>query len=210
MIQRRTYRDIGACVAIHLLYWQCIAMYTIGMPVAVSSEPDEHRDHVALYGNVRILRSWCKECDGWAFVFRGELACCGESHKPEPSHYRRLTSPPLQRRQLTVEEQDGILSQQNYSCFYCDRRFGSHFRIRSKERVLLVRWDHQVPFCLTQDSRPENIVAACQMCNSWKASKVFKDVEEARVYLYAKWAKHKTFKASKLSIVPEMYGVVRT
>jgi hypothetical protein len=150
------------------------------------------QDHIALYGNVRIPKSWCSSCRSWAFVLDGELACCGRDYKPKPKHFRRVTSPPDERRPLGRDEKEAILRVQDYSCFYCERRFGSIAYLSGKERVIKIQWDHLVPFSFSQNNQAGNIAAACQFCNNWKRDLVFNSLEEAQVFLNAKWKEKQT------------------
>lgn len=146
----------------------------------------DYRDHVALYGRIRMLRSWCDSCDSWAFVQGGKMACCGEPHVGDPARFRRMSeSPP--RSVPSREDQRLILAIQENRCFYCQRLFGSVVYIKNRRRVLSVNWDHMVPWSYSGDNSPKNFVAACRLCNSWKGSIMFQSVDEARVYLNGRW-----------------------
>ena len=144
-------------------------------------------DHIALYGNVAIPRAYCPECERYAFVLDGELACCGTPYVFEARQTRRLSVCPQDRKSLPKQQQEGILRQQDHRCLYCNRRFGSTVYIKGRPRGIRVHWDHQVPFALTQDNRITNIAAACQYCNRWKSSAVFRSVEDIQVYVHQKW-----------------------
>ena len=145
--------------------------------------------HIALYGNVKIPRSWCKDCESWAFVMDNKFACCGGAFSQSITKFRRMCEPVAQRKQLKKKEKLAILLNQDYSCFYCEHRFDSTVELKKKQVRLKIEWDHLVPFSFTQNNSAVNFVAACQLCNGWKASNVFQTVEEAKVYLYEKWKK---------------------
>jgi 5-methylcytosine-specific restriction endonuclease McrA len=144
-------------------------------------------DHIALFGNVKMVRSWCLECECWAFVLDGKLACCDKRHTAEPKAYKRISEPEQARRMPSKVDRDLILQAQDYCCFYCGKAFNSYYRVYDSIEKLIIHWDHMVPYALTQNNNPSNFVAACQFCNHWKWSLVFNTVEEARVYLFDKW-----------------------
>lgn len=72
-------------------------------------------DHIALYGNVRILRSYCKQCDTYAFVLENKRACCGAPYEAVPVRYRRMSEPEQRRRVPSAQEKEQILNAQDYS-----------------------------------------------------------------------------------------------
>lgn len=138
----------------------------------------------ALYGNIAIPRAYCSDCGSMAFVLDGKLACCDTRVGPvKPTKIRRIIEPELVRRTPPVGIKKQILEAQNHSCFYCERRFGSHIIYKNKERVLALRWDHIVPWIFSQDNRPENFIAACQICNGVKLARMFDSVEDLRLYV---------------------------
>lgn len=142
--------------------------------------------HIALYGNVQILRGLCPECKSTALIISNEYACCGTPFEGcRPRTYKRLVEPQAVRRKITVNQRRSLLNQQDNRCFYCDRRFGDVARHLSKKRkeVLKVQWDHKVPWKYSQNNHITNYVAACHQCNALKYARVFQTVDEARVYL---------------------------
>ena len=144
-----------------------------------------------MYGRIRLVRSWCPDCSGWSFVRHGALVCCGKEHLPDPKHYRRMSEgtprelPPLADRKRILREQDN-------RCFYCEKRFDSTVYLKNRKRTIALQWDHCVPWSYSGDSSPDNFVAACCFCNRWKGCIIFKSLDDARVYLYAKWKKAET------------------
>lgn len=143
--------------------------------------------HLALYGNAAMVRQACPACETSAFVIDGFLACCGAVAAQEPRRWKRMSESEYARRKITKQSMDQILSEQGHRCLYCERSFGSFARRKGKLIRLSVRWDHMVPFALTQNNAAENMAAACQVCNAWKSSLVFRTLDEARVYLSEKW-----------------------
>lgn len=79
------------------------------------------------------------------------------------------------------------LSLQGDCCFWCDKAFGSRVFVRGKKRVLRPEWDHLIPFSYNQNNAPHNFVAACQICNNWKAALMFPTVQECREFLQIRW-----------------------
>lgn len=142
---------------------------------------------VALYGKVRMLRGYCKKCDGFAFMDKeGTLACC-ESKADRPTRVRRM-SPMTGRKQPPPIIKQALLTSQNNSCFYCSRPFGTPVLRRRKLIFLRCEWDHKIPVSLWGSNESENFVAACQLCNSFKGDKVFETPENAIEFLKIKWS----------------------
>lgn len=148
-----------------------------------------NREHFALYGNVRLLRAWCDECGGYAFILSGEFACCGKIHasSPPPKKYKRMSEPVQKRHGISNEDKTKKLKNQDFRCFYCLRLFGDTVWLISGARTLKIHWDHMVPFAYSQNNHEKNFVAACQLCNLWKSSMMFQTVDEARIYLNGIW-----------------------
>ena len=147
-----------------------------------------HADHFALFGNVRILRSWCGVCERWAFVIDNKRCCCGEEYAAcRPERYKRIVEPEQKRRTPNGTEKKAILESQNYQCFYCDMQFGTYVLHHGKLKQVRLHWDHLTPFSFTQNNSSENFVASCGFCNQWKHDLVFQTVEEARTFIQTKW-----------------------
>ncbi len=146
------------------------------------------RPHLALYGNAKIVRVYCAQCDGFALVIGGKKACCGappEEDQPESAH--RMSEPEDQRRRPPLADQRQILEDQEGRCFYCEREPGSWIWFRGKMRRVQTHWDHLMPYSFAQNNATQNFVAACAWCNLWKHSHVFQTVEEAQVAMRAIW-----------------------
>ncbi len=135
--------------------------------------------HVALYGNVRIPRSYCKPCGRYALVLDGVKQCCDTRAEPEATGVRRISEPANQRRKPSETDQRAILQAQGGRCLYCDRGFG--------QGVALV-WDHRTPWAYAANNKASNFAAACRPCNAWKSDHIFQTVDEARVYIAGKRA----------------------
>lgn len=141
-------------------------------------------DHLAVFGNVVVVRAFCSDCDGYYLVARdGEFLCCGAKYKREPRRIKREVEPENTRRLPPKADREDILKQQGNCCAYCDRRFGARVAHRRRKETLRPCWDHLVPFSYAQNNDGRNFVAACQICNGRKAAMMFQTMEEARVYL---------------------------
>jgi hypothetical protein len=146
-------------------------------------------DHLALFGNVRIVRSLCPECERWAFVLDGERGCCGMPYtSAHPERFKRIVEPEQRRRILKVSEKRAILEAQENRCFYCELEFGTYAIHHGRLKQVRLNWDHLVPFNFSQNNSAENYVAACGFCNQWKRDMVFQTVEEAKVFIANRWA----------------------
>lgn len=149
------------------------------------------KDHWAVYGNLKLLRVWCDDCESYCLVIRGVLLCCDRAYI-SPSGDRptkRMTEPyEAQRKNPGKRSQDLMLQAQDYRCFWCDQRFGDFVRLKGRDRQLKVHWDHKVPFAYSADNSERNFVASCHVCNIWKRAMMFNTIEECRLYLHSMWA----------------------
>lgn len=146
------------------------------------------RTHLAMFGDVGLVREFCQACESMAIVLDDRLQCCDAPAKGKPDHWKRISEASEVRKSPPAALKAAILEQQENRCIYCERRFGSWVRRRSAPRSglsirLLVTWDHFVPFSFVRSNPDENFVAACQVCNGIKRDKLFGTVEEARVFI---------------------------
>jgi len=137
----------------------------------------------ALYGNTPLERVKCPECGGMSFVRNGSTVCCGAEITTTPKRYYREAAPELERRLPSKSDRDRILIEQEGRCFYCGSLLGETRLRKGKPVTLKINWDHRVPYAFTQNNRTENFVAACHVCNIIKSDKVFRDADEARVFI---------------------------
>lgn len=138
----------------------------------------------ALFGNIAIPRAYCSPCGSMAFILDGRMACCDRKvGEVNPKKIKRVIEPELVRRHPPTSTKKRLLEEQNHCCFYCERRFGSRVVYKNKERVLSLRWDHIVPWVYSQDNRPQNFIAACQICNGVKLAKMFDSIEDLKIYV---------------------------
>lgn len=144
---------------------------------------NNHR-HFALYGNTKIERAYCQECQGFAFVRGSFLACCDfPASEPtrkakrmvEAEGRRKIPSPIYKRAQLEYQEN---------KCFYCNVHLGGYAFKNGRAIKLKIHWDHLVPYSYSQNNKPVNFVASCHICNMLKHSLMFQTTEEARAYVY--------------------------
>jgi hypothetical protein len=138
---------------------------------------------IELFGNVGLQRAVCPKCKSYAFVVGGKFTCCGTFFDKKPADYHRVIEPFQHRKTPRNDDKENILDQQGQRCIYCDGAFGN-FTIRNGKPLMLeLCWDHMLPYNLTQNNYSYNFVAACQICNGIKGSKVFRDLDEARQYI---------------------------
>ena len=151
--------------------------------------------HLALYGRVKLERAFCWECERHALIIDGKIQCCGQVVKGDKIKAERRMTPPVKgRKQMGVRFKKKQLELQDYRCLYCRQAFGSIvYRATKKNYVRLqVNWDHRIPFAYGQDNGEENVVAACHVCNGWKADLIFMSLEQVRTYVQEKWKKERT------------------
>ena len=144
------------------------------------------RPAMALYGNVAIPKGFCRKCGSTSFIRDGFFVCCGAPVKGEPGKFYRESEAPQQRKKPPKSEQERILAEQGHRCFYCEVPFDSTRFRKGKPVRIHVHWDHQLPFAYSQNNKSSNFVAACHVCNGIKSDFVFRDLQEAQVYLAGK------------------------
>lgn len=140
-------------------------------------------NHIAIFGNIKIPRAYCKECKCESFVLEGKFACCNKPFSEKLTEYLRESIPPQFRRLPPLCLRKEQLAFQNHCCFYCERRIGFIVWRKDKHIKLKLHWDHFVPYSLTQDNRFNNFVASCHVCNGIKSNKIFMTTDEAKIYI---------------------------
>src|SRR6266478_4777936 len=110
------------------------------------------RPHIALYGSTSIPRGYCSECEGYAFILDGKMACCDEPVPNAPMRFRRMSDCPSGRRGPSKKWRDWIMLHQRGQCFYCGRQFGSKVYRAERTICLRVHWDHVNPYIYSLDN----------------------------------------------------------
>ena len=144
-------------------------------------------DYVALYGNIALVKAYCKNCRDTAFVVAGAIQCCGAPFEPVPQRYKREFEPENRRKLPPPKYRKEQLKRQEGRCLYCERMLGTQVVRNSRLVKLKTQWDHVLPYSFSQDNREINFVAACHICNSYKSSRVFQTLEQARIFILDKW-----------------------
>ena len=145
------------------------------------------KDHLAIYGNIKVPRSYCPRCLTWTLVISGVRQCCDSFYEPEPKSYKRISSPHYVRKQPSRKVKKQLLEEFDYACTYCDRKFDSWTRYKGELKKIRLNWDHNLPWSYSQNNLPQNFLPACNFCNSWKSSKIFKSIEEVRIFVLNRW-----------------------
>ena len=129
----------------------------------------------AIFGSTAILRYYCEDCKGYAFVINGEMQCCGKrlEYQTQPCRLKRESEGSFRRRQPPRKIKKQILAFQNHQCLYCG------CNLRGKK----MNWDHFFCFKFSGSNSERNFVAACQKCNQIKSALLFPTVLEARIYI---------------------------
>jgi len=79
---------------------------------------------------------------------------------------------------------------QGHHCAYCALPFGTVVSWKSRDTAQNLVGDHLVPYSMGGDSGRDNLVAACQVCNSLKGDRVFESMEHAaRTLLSERYAR---------------------
>ena len=104
------------------------------------------KQHLALYGNVQIVRAYCYKCGRHALVVDEHLQCCDRRIETTPAKTRRMSQPEQKRRRLKQNEKDYILNAQEHKCLYCDASFDGYVEYHGELRKVKITWDHMAPY----------------------------------------------------------------
>ena len=145
------------------------------------------RNHVAVYGSLRMLRGYCPNCKDNALIVKGEYQCCDRavSSNNIVKFQKRMIEAAQMRHRPSVQAINKMLKKQDNKCLYCDIPFDTAYEHPKLRKMMKTKvcFDHFVPYAYSQDNRDVNFVCACGTCNGIKSDKVFKTVEEARDYV---------------------------
>lgn len=139
--------------------------------------------HLAIYGNIKLKRGYCRSCKDEAIVLDNKLQCCDRAINTDYKKKKRFTNPRAVRKQPNPKAKREILKRQNHSCFYCGIGFEHWYWKKDRMIKLRLCWDHFAPWAYSQDNGGENFVAACNICNGIKSDIIFNNEEEARTYV---------------------------
>jgi hypothetical protein len=158
--------------------------------------------HLAIYGRVRVRRTYCLKCRRKTLVTKkGEKLCCGEPYEDHPEEFKVVCGKGVWRnRKPSAKHVKEMLEKYNYSCCYCGRRFGISMQMTVdgvvKFRKIKLNWDHFLPFSYAYNHQDENFLPSCSICNYWKRNIIFQTVEEVQIYVQNKWEESKAVNAS--------------
>ncbi len=138
-----------------------------------------------------MYRASCPKCDEKVFMEDLSFKCtdCGhefigtiDSLRIEANVLRRKTPNPSIKTQ--------ILNEQDNSCYWCKREFGTVYFRYNKISALSPNWDHIIPYSYSRSNADDNFVASCSICNGFKSSHIFDSERRCRAYIEKRWNKH--------------------
>jgi 5-methylcytosine-specific restriction endonuclease McrA len=139
--------------------------------------------HLAVYGNTGLERGFCKQCQSFALIFDGKLACCGGEMAGRAKDARRMIAAQQKRRKPTIPYQREQLARQEHRCLYCQFHLDGIVCRDGVPHKIRVHWDHVVPYAYSQNNKESNFIASCHVCNGIKGSKMFPTVEDAKTWI---------------------------
>lgn len=156
------------------------------------------KSHIAIYGKLRVKRTYCNNCHCRTIVTRKmEKLCCGGIYNESPEEYKVIVGKGLgRRRRPSVKTQKELLEKYNYSCCYCERRFDTFIKMDGSFKKIKLAWDHFLPFSYAYNHQDSNFLPACSICNAWKRNGIYQTIDEVKLYVNDKWEKSKAVSAS--------------
>jgi hypothetical protein len=154
------------------------------------------RGELAKFGGIRMLRVVCPDCGGWALVTNGLTRCCEVTIKEGDVTVERIVSEGGGRagkrtpHYVPAKVRAATLQLQGWACGYCGIPFYSELidNDLKKIRTLRITWDHFTPWVFSRSHQTE-WVAACQICNGMKSSKIYETVQAVKDDLRPRWVK---------------------
>lgn len=145
--------------------------------------------HLMQYGNTILQRGYCYTCKLTAIILKSVFQCCGREVKQTATSYPLYIATParIRRKKPSKKQQAELLATQENKCKYCSYAFGSYVFKNTKLIALRVVWDHHIPYAYGGNNKDANFVAACQICNGFKSSKIFDSLEQLTEYIKEKW-----------------------
>lgn len=150
---------------------------------------------IAIYGNVKIIRTRCPKCHKMSWVQDGIISCCGlEYTGPDvPVVQHIMVNPRNVRVRFKLKDKLLTMEEQDYKCKICgcsirELQWDNKHKRLTRERV---HFDHIIPFKYCMNNSPTNIMALCPICNLIKSDKLFDCLEDAVNFVLQKRAKYK-------------------
>jgi len=142
------------------------------------------KPHTAIYGSIKMERTYCHSCKGYAFVIDGKLLCCNKPILENLGPKNKIMSGATHKRKKpSMDQKNAILRLQGNRCLYCNKQYGTPYIHDKKLRFTYICYDHFTPFSYTQHSKDTEFVGSCNVCNSIKNNKIFATIEDAVRYI---------------------------
>ena len=138
-------------------------------------------------------------------MYRSSCPNCGEKIFTEDLNFKcndckhefigtidslRIEANVLKRKTPKSSIKNKILMEQDHSCYWCSREFGTVYFRYNKISSLSPNWDHIIPYSYSLSNADDNFVASCSICNGFKSSHMFDSDRRCRAYIKKRWIKH--------------------
>jgi hypothetical protein len=144
-----------------------------------------------IYGKVTLYEIKCKSCDELNLTSDpfGECEVCKEILQDRKIKNKAIIVS-TKRGKISAKLKREIKANQDNCCYWCGRMFGTLYEKNNKINTLKIHYDHKVPFAYLQSNPDFNWVGACNICNTWKSSKIFSEEGLCKDHLNNKWDKY--------------------
>ena len=141
-------------------------------------------------GKVFLIRYQCPGCGEYVLCDPDEVRCryCDAEKKvKKPPQRLRKIAEPKHKRFFSKAKIREKAEEQGYKCYWCGRPFGLTYMNGNKFYNLHPVGDHSIPYVFCNTTTEDNLVASCNVCNSFKSSIMLNSDDEVREFLQRKW-----------------------
>ena len=108
--------------------------------------------------------------------------CCDKkADDPISNKYEIMVQVNRRKAQLGVEQKNRIIKSQDNKCYYCGEDLKRLYFRKGKIKLTKINFDHVIPFSFSHING--EMVASCNLCNSIKHDKIFKNIDDIKVYI---------------------------
>ena len=141
---------------------------------------------LVLFGKTALHRTKCPECGDDCLIVENRTLCCDASVKPSAIEVKREVEADCVTRRFSTRDKAKARKRQHDLCAYCGSKLGVTLQWNSKSCRHVetrINYDHFIPLVYSGNNHSTNLIAACSICNSIKADRMFDTIAAARDHI---------------------------